>query len=219
MYTIVSIERQPRQKNQFTLTLDDGSSLSLHREVIAKHRISTGMTVDDEQLKAWIREGNSKSAVESAMYYLTWRTRTRKQLLDYLSRKGFEAEAAEEAVRKMEEYGFLNDEKYALDWVQSRKTGKPAGRRKIAYELRSKGISQDILDQALDNLTAEDEFRQAMKLAEKAFERHRSLPLRERMAKTSQTLQRRGFEWELISRVLRKLADSEDASEDHLLPD
>ena len=211
MGVILTIEPQPRRKNQYTLTLDDSRSFSVHKEVIAKYGLKSGMDIDEEQLQSRIWEANVKTASDLALNYLGYRTRTKKQLCDYLKRKGFDQPVIEETVRKMEEYGFLNDEEFARRWVQSKKTGKPTGRRKVAYELKIKGIPQDIVESALDTLTLEEERTQAIKLAEKAALKYKELPHRERMAKISQVLMRRGFDWEVVGWVLRHLPDDEES--------
>lgn len=211
---ILAIEPQPRRKNQYTLTLDDGRSFSVHYEVIAKYGLKSGMEIDEEQLQSRIWEANVKTASDLALNYLGYRTRTKKQLCDYLIRKGFDQSVAEEAVRKMEEYRFLDDQEYAQLWVQSKKTGKPTGRRKIAYELKLKGVSQEIVESALDTLTVEDEQKQAVRLAEKAANKYKGLPYRERMAKISQVLMRRGFDWEIVRWALRQLPDEDQIETD-----
>ncbi len=214
MGVILAIEPQPRRKNQYTLTLDDGRSYSVHNEVIVKYGLKSGMEIDEEQLESRIWEANVKTASDLALNYLGYRTRTKKQLCDYLKRKGFDQSVIEEAARKMEDYRFLDDEDFARQWVQSKKTGKPTGRRKIAYELKLKGISQEIVESTLDSLTIEDEQKQAARLAEKAVIKYEDLPYRERMAKISQTLMRRGFDWEIVSWVLRHLPQDDQTEED-----
>jgi len=189
--------------------LDDGRSFSIHKEVIAKYRLKSGMELNEDQLQYYIWEANVKTAVDLALRYLGYRTRTKKQLYDYLKRKEFDDPIVEKTIEKMEEYGFLNDEDFALRWVESRKTGKPAGRRKIAYELKAKGIDNDVLESALDTLTEEEEQQQAVKLAEKTAMKYKHLPYRERMAKISQTLLRRGFDWEITERALRRLPEDD----------
>ena len=216
MSIILAIEPQPRKKNQYTLTLDDGRTFSVHEEVIVKHRLQSGMEIEEAQLRSRIWEANLKIAGDMALRYLEYRTRTKKQLQDYLKRKGFEQPVVEETARKMEEYRFLDDNEYARRWVQSKKTGKPTGRRRIAYELKSKGIGQDTLESALAALTIEEEQQQAGKLAEKAALKYKHLPHRERMAKISQMLMRRGFDWEVTNWALRHLSldEQEEQSAD-----
>ena len=207
MFTIAAIEPQPRKKKNFTLTLDDGRFFSVHEEVIAKYKLKSGMEINEEQLESWIWEANVKIAGDLALNYLGYRSRTRKQLCDYLERKGFDSPVIEAAASKMEEYRFLDDKEYARNWVESKKSGPPTGRRKIAFELKNKGISQEILDGALTKLSEEEELKQASKLAEKYHIKYKDLPHRERKAKIAQALQRRGFDWGLVNQALQLLKD------------
>jgi regulatory protein len=212
---ILSIQPKPRRKDQYVLALDDGRSFSVHKEVVAKYRLKSGMEIDEERLNFYIWEANLKTAGDLALKYLGYRSRTKKQLYDYLKRKGFEDPVVDKTIEKMQEYGFLNDEEFALRWVESRKTGRPAGRRKIAYELKAKGIDEETLESALNTLTEEEEQEQALKLAEKASLRYKHLPSRERMARISQTLMRRGFGWDIVERALRQLPDDEPEPMDY----
>ncbi len=111
----------------------------------------------------------------------------------------------EEAADKMEEYRYIDDKEFAKGWVQSKKSGQPAGGRKISYELRSKGISQEISEEALTALSEEDELKQAIKLAEKYQTKYKDLAMHEQKAKIAQALQRRGFDWDLVSKALNQL--------------
>ena len=118
-------------------------------------------------------------------------------------------------MKKCRSTAFKTVEEFALRWVESRKTGRPAGRRKIAYELKAKGIDEETLESALNTLTEEEEQEQALKLAEKASLRYKHLPSRERMARISQTLMRRGFGWDIVERALRQLPDDEPEPMDY----
>ena len=205
MFTIIAIEPKPRKKRNYNLTLDDGRVFSVHDEVVVKYQLKSGMEISEEQLQTWIWEASVKIAQDMSLNYLGYRMRTRKQLCDYLEKKGFDLAVIEEAANKMEEYRFIDDKEYAKSWVQSKKTGQPAGRRKIAYELKSKGISQEISEEALTTLSEEEELKQAIKLAEKYHAKYKDLALREQKAKIAQALQRRGFGWDLVSQALRQL--------------
>ena len=210
MFTIIAIEPKPREKKNYNLTLDDGRVFSVHDEVIIKYQLKSGIEISEEQLRTWIWEANVKIAKDMSLNYLGYRMRTRKQLCDYLEKKGFDIAVIEEAANKMEEYSFIDDKEYAKSWVQSKKTSQPAGRRKIAFELRNKGISQEISEEALTTLSEEEELKQAIKLAEKYHTKYKNLAAREQKAKIGQALQRRGFGWDIVSQALNNLVRVDD---------
>ncbi len=213
MPIILSIKPQPRKGKVYQLTMDDGRTFSFHEEVIARHSLKSHMELEESELMEKKRESDRKIAFDLALRYLGYQKRTRRQLSDYLGRKGFEPEIIEETAARMEEYRFVNDREYAVSWVESRKRGQPAGRRKIECELKNKGISEEVLNDALSGYTEEEEFRQALRLAEKYRKKHDNLPVRERMAKIGQALQRRGFDWETISRAVQSVTREESAEE------
>jgi len=208
MSIITAIELKNNRNKGYELVLDDGRAYSVNAEVIVKHGLKAGMAIEEEQLREWIREADLRAAFDLALHYLGYRMRTRRQLYDYLMKKGFEEQVIEETLLKMEEYRFLDDEEFALRWIQSRKASQPSGRRKIAYELMNKGVAQDVLESALDSLTEEEEEDQACRLAEKYSVKYSKLPDKERIGKISQALLRRGFEWDVISKAIRHINDN-----------
>jgi regulatory protein len=212
MSTIVSIEPLPRRKGGYTLTLDDGRTISIHEEVIVKYKLKSGMELDDDQLEKWILEADAKMAYDMALRYLAFRSRSRKQLCDYLTRKGFNSQAIEAAAGKLEEYGFLNDQDFAIRYVKDKNLGKPAGRRLIAHELQSKGISQDVLDNALSHFSEKEELEQAIRLAMKYQKRFEGVPSKESRVKIARALQRRGFGWEAVKNALQQLQCDDEES-------
>ncbi|HHY81202.1 MAG TPA: hypothetical protein GX505_00790 [Clostridiales bacterium] len=205
MNTITAIEPRNKRNKSYELALDDGRTFCVDEEVVVKHGLKPGMLINEEQLREWIWEADIRAACDLALHYLGFRMRTRKQLYDYLKRKGFNEPVIEEVICKMEEYRFLDDEEYALRWIQSRKLSQPSGRRKIAYELMNKGIARDVLETALDTVTQEEEEELVCQLAEKYYAKYSNLPGKECMAKVSQALLRRGFDWDIISRAIRRL--------------
>ena len=53
------------------------------------------------------------NALEKATAYLNMKPHTAKEVLDYLLRKGYEADESEEAVKQLSEYGYIDDYAYA----------------------------------------------------------------------------------------------------------
>ena len=61
----------------------------------------------------------------------------------------------------------------------------------IAYELRRKGIDGEIIDEAVGSITDEEEEKQALKIANKYYERYKGLEDEEIAVKIGQALARR----------------------------
>ncbi len=210
MSMILHMEPRPRKKGSYLLTLDDGRAVPVHEEVIVKYKLRSGMEVEDDTLQQWILEAESKMAYDQSLHYLQYRARSRKQLCDYLARKGFGEEAIEAAADKLEGYHFLDDADYAARYIRDKKSGKPMGRRRMAQELKGKGISEEIAQTVLEAYPEEEEQEQAFRLGKTCAQRYRDLPAEEFRVKVGRTLQRRGFDWDTVRHVLRRLQEEEE---------
>jgi len=212
---ILHIGPRPREKGSYLLTLDDDRIVPVHEEVIVKYKLRSGMEVEDGSLQQWILEADTKMAYDQSLRYLQYRARTRKQLCDYLARRGFGKEAMEAAADKLEGYHFLDDADYAARYIRGKKSDKPMGRRRMAQELKARGISEEILQTAMEGYSEEEEQEQAIRLGETCAKRYRDLPAEEFRVKVGRTLKRRGFDWDTVRHVLRRLQEEEEGQDEN----
>lgn len=136
--------------------------------------------------------------------YLTIRSRSEKEVRDYLTKKQAEHETIEYIIKLLYEQKFLNDEAFARSWVRSRARFKPRGKRALAMELKQKGISKELIEKILSEEDEElpDELAQAKSLITKRIAKVKDLPRQEIYAKIGAFLGRRGFEWDIIKKAI-----------------
>ena len=92
--------------------------------------------------------------------------------------------------------GWLSDERFAEQVVNTRKSR--FGSRKVAHELREKGVAEHVVEQATAGM---DDLENARAVWDKKFGKQPES--REEWAKQARFLQSRGFGFEVIKRVLR----------------
>lgn len=139
-------------------------------------------------------------AKHRALYILERCDRTEQELRTKLSRN-YEPEIVEEAIRYVKEYDYINDKRYAVNYLKSRCQIK--SRRQVEQELLyKKGISRDILEEASQETEAQDESLLIRRWMEK---KHFSpeTATQEEQRKLYQFLMRRGFQSEDILREMR----------------
>jgi len=68
---------------------------------------------------------------------------------------------------RFEEVGLVDDASFAREWAQSRQTSRCLARRALGVELRRKGVAQDVIDEALEDVTDADEREAARRLVER----------------------------------------------------
>jgi regulatory protein len=135
-------------------------------------------------------------AYSRALGYLTIRSRTVKEITDYLARKGFSETETQETVSKLLEVGLLDDSTTARQWVEYWLACKPLGRDRMRLELQRRGVGRDIIDDILSAIDNETELELAT-----AFLAPRPVHQWTR-EKTYRFLRYRGFSHAVIERII-----------------
>ena len=140
-----------------------------------------------------------------ALNALAPRAKSRGELASHLKRRGIEEDVAVEVLDRLEKSGLVNDLEFARAWASSRLRAKNLSKRVIANELREKGVTADLIAIALDEIDSDLEYRAALELG---MRKARSLArfdedVRERRLVSA--LQRKGFNFSVISAVLKEI--------------
>lgn len=144
---------------------------------------------------------NRPSAYDAAGRYLALQARTRSQVSAYLSKKGYEQSDIESALKRLEEYKYIDDSAFAAAFIRSRDNSAPLSRRALLAELKKRGIDSITAGEAAESITDEQEYIKAKALAEK-IARTGSADGMKLRHKQFRALASRGFDYSLISEVL-----------------
>ncbi|BBZ04967.1 regulatory protein RecX [Mycolicibacterium chitae] len=104
---------------------------------------------------------------------LTVRARTRAELAEQLSKRGYPDDIAATVLNRLVEVGLLDDADFAEQWVRSRRINAGKGRRALAAELRTKGVDDEVIDDALAGIDAGAERQRAEELVRAKLRRER----------------------------------------------
>jgi len=118
-------------------------------------------------------------------------------------------EEAEEAVAWLIAEKFVDDQRYARYYVRDKFQFNGWGRIKIRYQLRGKGVSSVIIDEALESLDAE---AYSEMLAELLYSKNRQIKNKDKWqtkAALARFAQSRGFEPDLVFRAIDRLLNTE----------
>ncbi|MGL4483999.1 MAG: regulatory protein RecX [Anaerovoracaceae bacterium] len=97
-----------------------------------------------------------KTAYDTAIKYLATRSRSEKEIGDYLSKKEFEQNDILEAVQELKELSYIDDRRYAKELLKY-SLEKGWGLLKLKQEARQKGLTSEQLSSALDEYQEENE--------------------------------------------------------------
>ena len=118
-----------------------------------------------------------KSALEQALDSLARRAMTRQELEKRLRAKEYSDQQIIDAMRRIMEWGYIDDRRLALDYCQTRR--QRYSRRRIREELRRRGVDAALIEEALDVYSVEEEFKQCLALAEQLWQQEKLKPDRE----------------------------------------
>lgn len=138
-----------------------------------------------------------------ALRFVSIRPRSEKEIRFWFKRKRISSGVVEKVFNQLERAGFVGDKAFASWWIEQRLAFRPKSLRVIKLELLSKGVSREIIDEVLASSDISSELETARELVKKFEGRLGNLDTEKRKEKLVANLSRRGFDWE----VIRKLVD------------
>ena len=95
--------------------------------------------------------------MDRAYNYLSFRPRSKKEVSDYLTKKGCDEPTTQKIINALADQNLINDASFAETWVSERREFQLRSRRQLEHELRQKGIEKDVIDSTIDGFQGEVE--------------------------------------------------------------
>lgn len=187
-----------RKKAMSAVYIDGEYAVELDTEFLEENGIRVGVSLTDEQLHRLIEDSGLKRAKSKALYLLSHRDHSRKELKDKIKRD-YDDKSAELAVQRMEELGFINDEAFAEKYAHDLLFIKKYSVRRTRYELIQKGIDKELSEEIIEKLNP-DERELITSLVNKKY--LKKLNDEKGRRQTFNALQRLGYSFEDIRAVI-----------------
>ena len=144
-----------------------------------------------------------------AIKLLTIKPRSVAELRERLLRgKDANKNVVETVIARLQEYGYLNDERFAFSYASLKVKQRPLGRRRLQRDLKLKKVANSVAEEALELVFAETPEEQLIDAAIEKRIRLRGRPkTRIEAKKLFDHLLRQGFQFELVSDKVRALFD------------
>ncbi|RIK15405.1 MAG: RecX family transcriptional regulator [Acidobacteria bacterium] len=133
--------------------------------------------------------------------------RTRKQLEDKLRDRGAAPDVAARVLDRMSEVGLVDDEAYAEMFVRSQQETKGLATSALRHELRRKGVAEETVDAALEEIDPEHEKEQARALVARRLRTMRGLDREVQTRRLAAYLARKGYGPGVSYQVVREALD------------
>jgi len=208
MKKITALVIQKHNPNRVNVYLDGEFAFGLARIVAAWLRV--GLELDEEKIKQIQVEDARERAIQQALLYLSYRPRSESEIRQNLRKHEYPAEVIDQTLERLRQDGLANDNEFGRTWVENRSAFRPRSRRMMAMELRQKGLDQESVSSAIEDV---DDEALAYEAAQKRAPRFKDLEWVEFRKKLSEFLARRGFSYAVIAPVVTRIWNETNTKE------
>jgi len=147
---------------------------------------------------------------QRAAKLLAAKPRSIAELRERLGERCSDKSVVETVIARLREYGYLDDERYALTYAASKVQQQPIGRRRLEVNLARKKVDRAVADEALDQVFAETSEADLLDRAIEKRVRLRGRPKTRAEAKSLfDHLLRQGFPFELVADKVRAVSKTD----------
>lgn len=204
--TISAIKQQVKQAQRVSVFVDGKYSFSLTLDQLLDEKLKKGDTLDDQRIKQLKKLSDEGKLKQRALEWLLMRPHSTREFRDYMYRKQADKDMTQVWVDEFTQKKYLDDESFAR-WFADNRRRKNKSSRAIQAELRSKGISAEIVQSVLGGQKSDSDTTSLVALITKL----RSRPRYQDEQKLIQHLVTKGFRYGQIKEALAQ--DPNDTDE------
>lgn len=149
--------------------------------------------------------GDFLKAKKFSFRLLKVRGRSENEIRERLRQKEFSGPIIEQTLQYLHQMRLVDDRQFAKEWISTRGE-RSFGLRRIASELKQKGVADEIISEELERLRdSRPEEKIICALAKEQMKRCQDIDKERARQRVFQYLAHRGFNPEIIEETLRKL--------------
>jgi regulatory protein len=182
--------------------LSDGSSFILLKEIVERAALTESDKLSRQALQDLLEQSDQLEAEGKALDLITRSPHSRERLKLKLLKKDFSLSSVNRALDRMEELGYLDDARFAEEWLRMRIARHPEGRRSLLAGLLNRGINSSLAGELVNRIVTREVEEDC---AKRLMEKHSvfgSLP-RDKLARR---LSSRGFSPSVIRQLIEETA-------------
>ncbi len=208
MPVITSIKQQ-KKKNRVNVYLDGkfGFGIDLDNFVLLKLRLEQELS--EEEIEKIVKKAEFQKTLDKLLRFAMARPRSEKEINTWLWRKKVPEVIQKDLFAKLKHFELVDDTKFAKWWIEARQSFSPKAKKILRYELRSKGIKKEIIDETLSEIEV-DEGKIASELLRAKETKWKNVEKTKVKQKMVEYLVRKGFDSEIAKQAIREYNMGED---------
>jgi len=203
---ITAIKQQKKNQNRMNIYLDGEFAFGISNSL--GQSLEIGDLLDDFAVEDLLQKDYLERTWQKALQFLNYRSRTEQELKEKLQKSGFNDHAVSRVIEDCKEKGYINDQDYANQWVESRTNCAPRSQRLLAIELKRKKVPEIVIIDALSKANPDQEL--ALAASKKYWRRLDNYGVEEKKAKLQGYLLRRGFSYDVIRDSVKSMFEMDE---------
>lgn len=166
---ITSITRQTKNPNRLNIFIDGRYLFSLDEYQVVEMGLKKNVDYQEKQINDFIEASTFGKVYSKALEYCLSRPHSHLEMQRYLFRKtidsidskgnrrpGISKDLAKRVLDRLNQKGYLDDEKFAIFWIENRFIKKGISQRRLKLELLSKGVEESVINEVLSKNSRDD---------------------------------------------------------------
>lgn len=202
---ITDIRPHLKDDSLLQLYLDDRPIVVVSPLLVENLGLRIGLEIEADVIEKLIAADEMMRAKNLALDLLREEIFSKSQMTRNLEKEGFSDVTIETVVTELIQAGHIRDRKFAEKWVQRRLKSNPRGQKVLRQELIEKGVDRETAEQVVNKINSKDEESLAFQIAEKQVKKYNRLPNQTAQRRLHGFLSRRGYDSELILKIIHQL--------------
>ncbi len=207
---IISIRK--KDDENVIIKLDDSQQLIVSVDTLFKSGLKKDDEISEDRFAFLIESNIAYHIKKKALSFLGRRAHTEKELFLKLKAKAYNESLIKSVINELRNLSFLDDKKFAIQFVNEKSLRKKWGRLKIKSSLIGKGVNYKIIDEVLSAYnTEEHESQQINELVVKKYSILKKSETDEKklIQKLISFLLSKGYDYEIASNTVRKIVKTD----------
>ena len=175
------------------MELDHQQTSYITEDTIVRFMLSRDKVISKEELTEIQDFAQFSYGKNLALYHLSFKARTEKEVREYLDKYDIEDTIASQVIANLKEDNWINDRQYTYSIINANQLSGDKGPYVLTQKLAQKGIAKSTIEEVLKDF---DFSEVAQRVAEKLLKKYNGkLPARALQDKIIQNLTNKGFSY------------------------
>ncbi len=211
---ITAIEPAKGRRGSYQVHFNNRESLLVHEDVLVRWQLAKDKTLTSAQITGLMENTILHEAYAYALRSLAVKAQSQLEMRRKLAGKQYSQEMIDQVIRKLLQHKYIDDREYAVHVSQYRIRSQKKGKKLAAMELKQKGVQEEHIRHALEQIQEDEAYRIVYELAVKKWNATKEADLLKKRQKVAGFLLRRGHARHDVFKALRELSHTTDEIEE-----